>query len=157
MRIIARQLIVIAAIVLSGGGAGIALGDFAAQPGPSRSSGVDESSMPAPGFDDPLSQDVAAPSASLTPAGPTSYSCEGCDAGRHGDIVAEDAADGAPLSPYRPEEGIVPEQPVHQAAAPPRLAVPRIMLPESPPARGVTAGQKIPPTAAESARVEAWR
>lgn len=157
MRKLGRQLIVMGAVVLSGAGVGIALGAFAVQSGPSRSPGGDERALAAPGFDDPLNSVVASPSAPLTPAGPASYSCQGCDAGLHDDIVADEAADVPPLADYRPEEGIVPEQPVRQAAAPPRVPVPRILLPESPPARGAAGGQKSSPTAPEATRPELWR
>lgn len=131
MKIIARRMIVIGAIAISGAATGVALGDFAARPGPGRAPAVDETVTAR--FDDPLDPVAVARPAMAASAGPTSYHCEGCDAGLHDDLVTEDAAsfaDVEPLPLYRPEAGMVPEPPVRQEAAvvAPPVQVPGIML-----------------------------
>ncbi len=134
MKVIARRLTVIGAVALSGAAAGVALGDFVARPGMSRPSAMDMTTEAAGArFDDPLDPVALARPARAAPVGPSSYSCEGCDARLHDDMMADDAisfADVEPLPAYRPEEGMVPELPLQQEAAVtgPRVQVPSIML-----------------------------
>ncbi|HWJ70491.1 MAG TPA: hypothetical protein VNS79_10640 [Sphingobium sp.] len=160
MQHIVRRLIVIGAVVMSGAAAGVALGDFVARPGPGRPPDVAAAPAPAARFDDPLDPVVAAAPVRAASVGPSSYSCEGCDARLHEDEVAGEAAfaDVEPLPAYRPQEDVVPERPpVRQAAVTPRVQVPGITLPGIDAGNGPAAAQKAAPVTVDAPRPESWR
>lgn len=132
MQPIARRLIVVAAVLLSGAAAGVALGDFAAGSRDSYLPGVDAAMGLAAGFvapADSVSADPVRPALS----GPSSYSCEGCDAKLHNEMLLEDGAfaDSEPLPPYQPVEAALPQPPLARPAVAPAVPVqvPAITLP----------------------------
>lgn len=148
MQPIARRLIVVGAVILCGAGAGVALGDFAAGPGESRLPGMEEAmglatDLVAP--DDPATADASFAARS----GPTSYSCEGCDAKLHNEMALDDSAfaDVEPLPPYRPEQAALVQPVAPVPVATPRLPVPAITLPVAGTAPAATSGtpDALPP------------
>ncbi len=109
MQVITRRLIVISAIAIFGAGAGLTLGHFVAGPETSNSSGMNEIF----GLDTglvPSEQNLTGGVDFPDRSGPTSYTCEGCDARLHNDMVGGNdmaPADVEPLPPYRSEDAPV--------------------------------------------------
>ena len=125
MQVMTRRLLVISAIALGGGMTGLALGNFVA--GSERRSGADElaafvqsNAFEAAGVeDDPAFADPV--TASRT--GPTSYDCQGCDAGLH---ARDDSVDLSPVEPMPPYDPYADEEPPVR---------PRARTPDQPDAR----------------------
>ena len=104
MQVMSRRLLVFGAIALAGGMSGLALGNFVA--GGERKSGADElaSFVESNAFEEAGMADDPAFADPVTVArtGPTSYDCQGCDAGLH---ARDDAVDLSPVEmmpPYDP-------------------------------------------------------
>ena len=104
MQVMSRRLLVIGAIALAGGMSGLTLGNFVA--GGERKSGAEElaafvqsNAFEAAGVaDDPALIDPVM----RARTGPTSYECQGCDAGLH---ARDDVVDLSPVEmmpPYDP-------------------------------------------------------
>ena len=129
MNPLARRLLVVAVIALVGGGAGLALGSFVAN-GPGRSGAgnddemtIDGGTVPAGNPDD---QPVLPPAAQL--ASPEGYSCQGCDAGLHNDMILGNESALAPMPPYHSEDRLLLPEPAPQPASTPPAA-PALKLP----------------------------
>ncbi|MBT2187591.1 hypothetical protein [Sphingobium nicotianae] len=111
MQVALRRLIIVGAISLFGGTAGVTLGNFVAR-GP-KLSGADELAN----YSSPLMAD-AAPTHAVDPdpdiaariAGPSHYDCTGCDASPYNDTIGGNVAiaSTAPLPPYHAEESPAP-------------------------------------------------
>ena len=130
MEPLARRLIVVGAIAAAGIGAGLALGSFVAGV-PERvvtraSAGAAAATFPAGRVSD---QTALAP---LPATAPQSYSCQGCDAGLHNDMIPGNLSDLAPLPPYQPEPYVpLPPLPPPDARATPPAPLP--LAPLAPP------------------------
>ena len=109
MKPLVRRLLIVAAIAIVGGGAGLALGSFVAG-GPSREAAalndldlnLDDGTIPAGN-----ARDMAAAPPPLRADAPQNYLCQGCDAGLHNDMVPGNESALAPLPPYHPQEGVI--------------------------------------------------
>lgn len=110
MQVMTRRLLVISAIALCGGMTGLALGNFVA--GSERPSGAQElaSFVQSNAFEDASMGDDPAFSnpAPAVRNGPTSYDCQGCDAGLHTRDDVVDLSPVEPLPPYDPNEYMDP-------------------------------------------------
>ena len=113
MQVMTRRLLVISAIALGGGMTGLALGNFVA--GSERRSGADELAgfVQSNAFE---ASEVAEDSAFADPVtvsrtGPTSYDCQGCDAGLHARNDVVDLSPVEPMPPYDPYVDAEPVQP----------------------------------------------
>jgi len=137
-------MLVIGAIALVGGGAGVSLGSFVAG-APERAgagnasvAAVDLGTFPAGKVEDR----VAVPR-DLAPRG---YSCEGCDAGLHNDMVALDDGILAPLPPYHSEDKVLlplPDAPTPDMKSPPTATV-SAPLPKVQPGTGPVSDLSMP-------------
>ncbi|MCW2370590.1 hypothetical protein [Sphingobium sp. B11D3D] len=109
----------IGAVLLAGGTGGVVLGNFVTANGAGRPTGADELAAywSEAGAEETSSsfEDRAYSSAAMRD-GPSSYHCEGCDAGlnRHRDYLEPMPADYAPLPPY---EAVDLQQPTRPAPA----------------------------------------
>lgn len=125
MEPLVRRLIVVGAIAAAGIGAGLALGSFVSGV-PERAvtragAGADAATFPAGRATD---QTALAP---LPAAAPQSYSCQGCDAGLHNDMIPGNLSDLAPLPPYQPEPYVpLPPMPPPDARATPPAPLPSV-------------------------------
>lgn len=136
MKPMARNLTMAGVVLLFGAGGGIMLGNFVA--GSNRVSGADEL---AAYFSESASPTMAAddePVSSLANRdGPTSYSCDGCDAGLHKEPEFAEPADYGPLPPYEvidlipPAQRDVPPSPP-ASRLPPNLGEPAVTAPRGP-------------------------
>jgi len=104
MQVLTRRLLVISAIALGGGLSGLALGNFVA--GGERRSGADELAafVQSNAFEaSEMAEDRAfADPVRVSPTGPTSYDCQGCDAGLHARNDSVDLSPVEPMPPYDP-------------------------------------------------------
>lgn len=130
MEPLARRLLVVGAIAVAGIGAGLALGSFVAgvpERGRAQAvAGVDTATVPAGQAND---QTALTP---LHDAAPQRYSCQGCDAGLHNDMIPGNAGDLAPLPPYSPEEHVLMPPPDTGPVAPAPSPAPPLKLPSDP-------------------------
>jgi|GEM_PF-2947322 len=146
MQVAVRRLIVVGAISLGGTVAGLALGNFAA--GGTRMSGEQELAVYRSFFgegDATASVEDEADTSVAMRDGPSSYTCQGCDAKLYSDTVSADASIAAtePLPPYVPEEAVMPPPPAHPSATRPAAS-----------ATGYYAVPALPPVlAADRARI----
>ena len=113
MQVVTRRLLVICAIALGGGMSGLALGNFVA--GSERRSGADELAafVQSNAFEATAVEDGAAFADPVTVSrtGPTSYDCQGCDAGLHARNDVVDLSPVEPMPPYDPYVDAEPVQP----------------------------------------------
>lgn len=149
MKPMARNLTMAGVVLLLGASGGIMLGNFVA--GSNRVSGADElaayfsasSDSPGDTIEDEHMSGLA------TRSGPTSYHCDGCDAGLHKEPEVPEPADYLPLPPYEVIDLIPParrEVPPTPPAArlPPKLGEPAIVSPGGSDARIVLPVPTVP-------------
>ena len=110
MQVVTRRLLVICAIALGGAMSGLALGNFVAVS--ERRSGADALAafVQSNAFEAAAVEDGAAfaDPVTVSRSGPTSYDCQGCDAGLH---ARNDSVDLSPVEPMPPYDPYVDSEP----------------------------------------------